>query len=227
VIDAILFDLDMTLVDTREDIAASANEVRRQYGLDPLPEATVASFIGGGVENLLARALGDAFRDREADSVERFRAHYRLHCLDRSYVYEGLREVLASWAHVKLGVVSNKPERFCEQIIEGFGLRRFFGVIVGGDTAPHLKPHADPILHACNVLGVSPNTTVMVGDSVGDIHAARAAGCRVIAVTYGLGSREKLEAEHPDAIASRSGEISRILQSWSASRARWSGGEGD
>jgi len=213
-IQAILFDLDMTLVETRADLAASANEVRRQLGLDALPEATVASFIGGGLENLLSKALGDAFRGRELDCIERFRAHYGQHCLDRTVLYDGMEDVLRRWAHLALGVVSNKPERFCRQIVEGLGAGRYFRIIVGGDTTPHLKPHAEPIRHACRVLAVEPEESVMVGDSRGDVRAAREAGCRVIAVTYGLGSRAELEAERPDALAGTVEEISRVIETW-------------
>ncbi len=211
---AILFDLDMTLVETRLDIARSANEVRRQLGLPVLDDDVVAGFIGHGLDVLLERALGPAWVGREADAVARFRAHYREHCLDHSTVYDGVRPLIDALAGRRLGVVSNKPERFCRQILSAFDLDAPFEVIVGGDTTPYLKPGPEPVLEACRRLDTPAGDAVLVGDAVTDVASARAAGCRSIAVASGLSTRAELATTGPDAMADDMIGVWRILARW-------------
>jgi phosphoglycolate phosphatase len=242
----LLFDLDMTLVETWQDIAASTNAVRVQLGLRPLPRETVKGFIGDGVEKLVERALADAVvqapaeaappagaerqtprdaaarartetppRARLDDAVARFREHYGLHCLDESRPYEGIPELLRDLAHVPMAVVSNKIERFCRQVLAGVGLVGHFPVIVGGDTVGALKPDAKPVLEAARRIGVSVQQCVMIGDTLRDVMAGRNAGCRVIAVTYGLVPRRTLAAADPDALADTPREVGEWISRWS------------
>jgi phosphoglycolate phosphatase len=211
----VLFDLDMTLVETRRDIATSANEVRRQYGLEPLPLAEVASCIGDGVERLLARILGDAISGREADALGRFRAHYALHCLDATQPYDGIPELLGKLQPLLLGVVSNKPTRFCELVLEGLGLSHHFGVVVGGDDRAKLKPSPAMLLEASATLGIASKTTVMVGDTWRDMRSGRGAAMHTIGVTWGLDSRELLVEEGADALVDTPAEIATRIASWS------------
>ncbi len=212
---AILFDLDMTLVETREDIAISANAVRAGFGLEPLSIADLVPMIGDGVRMLLERALGPAGAGRQDEALARFREHYARHCLDRSYVYEGIPELLASLASRPKAVVSNKPEAFCWQVLRGVGIAEAFAVVIGGDSLDALKPDPAPLVAASERLGVPAAACVMVGDTWRDVRAGRLAGCRVVAVTYGLGSRERLLEERPDALVDHPSEIGAWIERWS------------
>ncbi len=211
----VLFDLDMTLVETREDIAMSTNAVRLEFGLDPLPVETLVGYVGDGVKKLLARALGPDYAGREDESLQCFREHYADHCLDRSLPYDGISELLASLAPRELGVVSNKPERFCIQVLKGLGLHDLFRVVFGGDSVDTLKPDPKPLISACEEVGLRPEECVMVGDTWRDVRAGRAAGCRTIGVTYGLGTDEELSAENADAIAETPADIGLWIERWS------------
>lgn len=213
---AVLFDLDMTLVETRLDLARSVNAVRESYGLDPLTEPRIASYIGHGVETLLARGLGSSYAGRGTEVMERFADHYRAHCLDATHAYPGAIALVDALRPLPLAIVSNKTRAFCEQILQGTGFGDRFEVIVGGDTAPSPKPDPAPLRLACRELGVDPVDAVMVGDSPTDILAATRAGMRGIAVTWGLGTASDLARERPQAIAHSMDELRALLGRGSA-----------
>ena len=210
----LFFDLDMTLIETRRDLSASANEVRRQLGLSPLSVDLIATYIGDGVGDLLERAIGDEVEFDAEDALRRFRAHYWDHCLDATHAYTGIPELLARLSGRPLAVVSNKPERFCRHILDGLRLAAHFDTMVGGDSAPARKPDPAPLRLAAERLGLSAEDAVMIGDTWRDVRSGKAAGCRTIAVTYGLDSEEKLKAEAPDALCPDVASVARCLDEW-------------
>jgi phosphoglycolate phosphatase len=195
---AVLFDLDGTIIDTAQDLAAAANRMLGDLGRAPLDEEAIRDYIGKGVVNLVHRcveATGGGGEDERRRALEVFERHYVAGIADRSRPYPGVVEGLAALerAGIVMGVVTNKAGRFTEPLLELTGLRRFFGVVVSGDTVERKKPHADPVLFAAAKLGASPGETLMVGDSLNDVLSARAAGCRVVVVPYGY--REGLAVE--------------------------------
>jgi len=217
----VLFDLDMTLVETRTDLARSANAVRRTYHLDPLPESTLVTFIGDGARELVRRSMGDAGCGRDDEALARFRTIYAGHCLDTSFVYAGMVDALDALAAVlglRLGVVSNKPEGFSRQILDGLALARFFTVVIGGDSTRALKPDPEPIREACRRLEISPGDAIMVGDTWRDIRGGAAAGARTIGVTYGLNPRDRLVSEGADAVVDSPAEIVDRIRVWHDAR---------
>jgi phosphoglycolate phosphatase len=195
---AVLFDLDGTIVDTAQDLAAAANRMLADLGRAPLGEDVVRDYIGKGVVNLVHRcveATGGGGEDERRHALAVFERHYIAGIADLSRPYPGVVEGLAALdqAGIALGVVTNKAGRFTLPLLELTGLRRYFGVVVSGDTVERKKPHADPVLYAAAKLGASPAETLMVGDSLNDVLSARAAGCRVVVVPYGY--REGLAVE--------------------------------
>lgn len=207
-VEAFVFDLDGTLVDSGLDIALAANVVREHFGLPPLPVPVLTGYVGDGVRMLLERALGHdpdsgrpglpvaAARLDEGQAV--FAAHYGDHLLDNTRLYPGVRGILAGFAAVPLHVATNKPQAFTEAILEGFGLDGVFRRVVGGDRTPARKP--DPAhLRAClEGLEVEPARVVVVGDSPNDIVAARALGAVSVGCTYGLVDPQRVRAAAPD-----------------------------
>jgi phosphoglycolate phosphatase len=188
---AILFDLDGTLVDSREDLATAVNLVRADLGAPALPVATVAGFVGDGVPILVARSLADLGGGVDLERAgESMREHYAAHLTDRSYVYEGVREALARLrdAGLLLAVVTNKPEAPAREICARLGLLPALGAVVGGDTCRERKPHPEPLAAALRRLGADAPGSWMVGDGRNDLAAGRRLGLRRCFARYGFGA---------------------------------------
>jgi phosphoglycolate phosphatase len=197
---AVLFDLDGTLIDSKRDIAASANITRQHYGFQPLPEDLIGTFVGLGIMVLLEKAVETKDPDRLREAHGIFKEHYRLHCVDFTRPYAGTFEILESLKGrgIKLAVVSNKPQEFTDLILKRLDLWDFFDVVLGPEATLNKKPHPEPLLTAAGKLGAEPSETVMIGDSTVDIEAARAARMLVGVITHGYGTREILSAADPD-----------------------------
>jgi len=205
---AALFDLDGTLLDTAADLATAANAMRGHYGMPLLREDVITSFVGKGMENLVRRTLLgtlDAQDDPGPDVAEAlalFREHYHRVNGDRVRIFAGVAEGLRELSDLglSLGVVTNKPTEFAEPLLEQTGLRGFFDVLVCGDTCERKKPDPMPVVHACELLGVEPGHTVLVGDSVNDALAGRAAGTAVLVVPYGYNEGRDVSKLDVDAV---------------------------
>lgn len=187
----IVFDLDGTLVDSHRDIANAANALVEELGGHRLPDAAIVGMVGEGAALLVRRALAAAGIDpATAGALDRFLALYDVRLLEHTAPYDGTVEVLARLdGHAPMSVLTNKPQRPTELILEGLGLRRHFRDVVGGDTPFGRKPDPAGLLHLAAAAGVTPERTLMVGDSPVDLQAARNAGTRICLVRYGFGYR--------------------------------------
>jgi phosphoglycolate phosphatase len=195
---AVLLDLDGTILDTAQDLAAAANRMLSELGRGALTEDDIRDFIGKGIANLVHRcmsATGDTDGPAERHALEVFERHYLAGIADRSRPYPGVVAGLERLARAGLamGCVTNKAGRFTEPLLERTGLRGFFGVVISGDSVTRKKPDAEPVLLAASRLGVAPREALVVGDSLNDVQSARAAGSPVVVVPYGY--REGLAAE--------------------------------
>jgi phosphoglycolate phosphatase len=211
-VDLIMFDFDGTLVDSKYDIAASANHVLSARGLPQKDPELIASYIGDGIHVLLGRTLETSDGADVKDAVETFREHYWKHCLDRTVDYEGVKETLEHFAGTTKAIVTNKPLRFTNRILEGLGLDRYFVSVLGGDGPHAKKPSPEGFLAVLDSLGVPAEAAMVVGDSHNDIIAGRSAGCITCAVTYGLGKRAVLETTHPHMIIDRFAELQNLVE---------------
>jgi phosphoglycolate phosphatase len=188
---AILFDLDGTLIDSAPDIAAAVNELLGGRGLPSLSLALVTSMIGNGVEKLVERAFaasGTPLSNGAMEEANREMAPiYLRHTTRLTRLLPGAAEALAQLhvAGVRLGVATNKPQLATREILLHFGLAERLGAIVGGDAVTRKKPAPDALLLALERLGTEPQDALMVGDSIADVQAARAAGMPVIIVRGG------------------------------------------
>lgn len=189
----VLLDLDGTLLDTIPDLANAANGMRADLGLPPLPLALLATFVGKGMQVLVRRAMtGDAslegpLPDGFEHALACFQRHYReLNGAD-TRVYPGVIAGLDAMhaQGLPLAVVTNKPQAYTPPLLARMGLDGYFPIVVCGDTCARKKPEAEPLLHACGLAGVAPAEALMIGDSINDTQAARAAGCAALAVSYG------------------------------------------
>ncbi len=190
----VLFDLDGTLLDTAADIALALNRVLTGRGWQALPVSDVVHMIGRGSPILIERAaaiLGHAVSPAEqASMVALFFDHYG--ALEESNEssatpYPGVADTLRVLheAGLKIAVVTNKQQRFAKALLHRLELAPHVDLVVGGDTCERRKPDPQPLLHACSTLKIEASEALMVGDSVNDVSAARAASIPVVCVPYG------------------------------------------
>jgi phosphoglycolate phosphatase len=215
--DAVIWDLDGTLVETRQDITTAVNLLLADRGLPRMSVGEVSAHVGHGAPSLISVCLRErgVTRMEQSDleqAYESFRIHYRDHMLDESAPYPGVPELLERLhtAGVAMGVITNKPEELSRQLVEGLGLSRFFVGLLGGDSLSERKPSPVPLLHMQKKLGAGDHRCVMVGDMIIDVKAARAAGLPAAAVAWGFSPREKLLSAAPDLLA----ESPAILGEW-------------
>ena len=187
--EAVIFDLDGTLMDTAGEIAIALERTFNELGFATLPKPVVETLIGRGVPMLIERALVKvgATHERPAEIVERFERHYEDTVATASELYPGVQAALGALAArgIPMAVVTNKPRLFTERLLSELRIAGFFRAVVAGDDGLRRKPHGDMLLHACEQMGTAPASTLMLGDSDNDIIAAREAGCPVWCVPYG------------------------------------------
>ena len=200
---AVIFDLDGTLADSLADIMASTNACLAQAGLPTHDAAAIRGFVGGGIGVLVERALGShATPERIESLLAAIRSHYAEHCTDETRLYDGIASMLDQLAErgIGLGVVSNKPDAMTTHMVAALMPSVPFAFVTGERSDIPRKPDPTGILTACSTLGVSPSLALYVGDTTVDIEAARAAGLRSVAVTWGFRDRSVLVAAEPDHI---------------------------
>jgi len=183
---AVLFDFDGTLADTAGDLCGAVNRLRLEHALAPLPLEEARPWASSGARGLLRVAFGLTPEHEPYEAMKaRFLDHYAKVLCETTRLFPGIAELLEALADrdIAWGIVTNKAGRFTDPIVAGLGLTP--ACVVCGDTTPHLKPHPASLLHAANALSLVPQECWYLGDDLRDIQAARAAGMRSIAVTYG------------------------------------------
>jgi phosphoglycolate phosphatase len=210
----IVFDLDGTLIDSRRDLADAANALIVERGGRPLAVLAITAMVGEGAPLLVRRALAAAGLDADADgTLPRFLELYDKRLLAHTQLYDGMREALEALAHeAPLAILTNKPQRPSERILDGLGIARSFRWVVGGDTPLGRKPDPDGLRHLMMLAGADAAHTVMVGDSAIDVRTARAAGTPLCIVRYGFGfDLAAPELRDGDRVAGAASELPGLL----------------
>lgn len=184
----VVLDLDGTLVDTKDDLAAAVNVTLATLGLPAQDPRTLLGYVGNGARVLLERALGDAHRTRIEDGLDVFMPWYRAHLLDHAAVYPGLRAVLERLAEegAVFSVLTNKPADMSAAILAGLDLETLCPRLIGGDTLPVRKPDPTGLRQLIAAAGIAAPATLMVGDSAVDVVTGRNAAVATCAVLWGF-----------------------------------------
>lgn len=187
-VEAVLFDLDGTLVDTAPDLACALNAVLQQQQLEALPYSVIRPIVSNGAEALIKLGFGTELPDEQYQTIKsNFIRYYQHNIATQSILFAGMEAALRHLenAEIPWGIVTNKPEYLTRPLLEKMDLYQRAGCIVCGDQVNNPKPHPEPIYLACQQLGVLPNNAVYIGDAERDIRSGRLAGLKTIACAYG------------------------------------------
>ena len=214
----ILIDVDGTLVDSVPDLAFCVDEMMIAINMPKRGEEAVRQWVGNGVEKLAKRALVNAL-EGEPDPELFNKAYpiflelYKENTCKRSTLYPGVLEALDFFAEqgYKLGCVTNKAEQFTRPLLEQLGILDRFEILICGDTLEKKKPDPMPLLHAAEYFGVEPDQALMLGDSISDVKAARAAGFNIVCMSYGYNHGADIRDSEPDAVIDRMDDVSKLL----------------
>jgi phosphoglycolate phosphatase len=218
-IKAVMIDLDGTLLDTASDLAAAANMMLRELGRAELPLETIQSYIGKGIQKLVKRSLTGSLDDEpDAELFDKAmpiyeRDYAKTLCVNtRPYpgVIEGLNTLRE--AGFRLACVTNKAEAFTLPLLRATGLFDYFDIVLSGDSLLKKKTDPMPLLHACTHFDILPYEMLLIGDSLNDAEAARAAGCHVFCVPYGYNEGRDVRELDCDAIVTSVYDATKLIQ---------------
>jgi len=214
----VLIDVDGTLVDSVPDLAYCVDAMMKELGMPERGEQRVRHWVGNGVERLVKRALVDQL-DGEPDealfaqALPVFEALYRDNTSKRSCLYPGVKEALdfLQTTGVRIGCVTNKASQFTLPLLQDLGVRDYFEIVICGDMVARKKPDPMPLLQAADQLETEPRASMMLGDSMSDVKAARAAGFQIVCMSYGYNHGEDIRDYNPDAVVDSMAEIKDIV----------------
>jgi phosphoglycolate phosphatase len=212
--DHVVFDLDGTLADTRDDLADAVNHVLRTLRLPVLPSETICQYIGEGARMLVGRALGNQQQDRIEEALGLFLPYYATHLLDRTKAYPGVAEVVFALHDrgVTLSLLSNKPEKMSRAILDGLGILPAFTIVLGADSVPVRKPDPSGIECLLDQTGTPRVRMLLIGDSRIDLETARAARIAFCGVAWGIRPGELLRTSGVPRVIHRAEELLAVIQ---------------
>jgi phosphoglycolate phosphatase len=208
---ALVFDLDGTLINSKQDLIHSVNAMLLELGRQELTEETISGYIGHGAPRLVERALGEKCTGEERQrALEFFLRYYETHKLDTTHAYPGVVETLEKLREMPMSVLTNKPVRMSMRILDAMGLSKYFRAIYGGNSFATKKPDPLGAKTILRELGAEPREALLVGDSEVDVQTARNAGMLAAAVNYGFGVHDR--AAYPaDIYLDGFGELATLL----------------
>lgn len=193
----IIFDLDGTIIDTREDLALAINLMRKDYGLPAFAVEKVAGYVGNGARKLVERSLAETEINID-EALQKYKNHYSEHLTDNTYSYNGAVETLEKLnaKGLRCAILTNKPEEPTLEILTRMNLARFFDPIFGSDSTPFLKPDPGALNLIVKRWNIPKENLLMVGDNYTDIHVAKNAGIKSAFFTFGYGIKDEIEPDY-------------------------------
>ena len=216
---AIMIDLDGTLLDTAGDLAIAANLMLQKLDGAELPPATIQSYIGKGIPNLVKRCLSNSFNSEPdpeilTQAIVIYEQEYANNLCVTTHSYPRVVDGLIAMkeAGFQLACITNKSEVFTLPLLRTTELLNYFDIVLSGDTLPKKKPDPMPLHHACKFFGILPNEMLLIGDSVNDTEAARAAGSYIFCVPYGYNEGQDVHELDCDRVVSSIYEAIRFIK---------------
>jgi len=214
----ILIDLDGTLVDSVPDLAWCVDEMMKALNMPVRGQDKVRNWVGNGVTKLIERALVDQLDGAPSDELFAraapiFMDLYTDNASKRSQLYPAVKDGL-KWLidqGIRVGCVTNKDEKFTLKILKDLGLYDFFEIIISGDTLPLKKPDPAPLLHGAKFFGIAPEKAMMIGDSISDVKASRAAGFSIVCMSYGYNHGVDIRTANPDVVIDSFAELQNVI----------------
>jgi len=210
-IDLIIFDLDGTLVDSREDMANAVNFTLKQIGLREKNISEISSYIGKGIEDLIRGSLGNKQEALLKRALSIFVEYYRKHSTDTTVLYPNVKEILEYFKNKRKTIVTNRNYEFALTTLNKLGIRDYFEDIVGGDDIGCMKPSSCPLDRSMGRLNADKEKAIIVGDMDIDIVAGKKAGIITCGVTYGMGKKEDIIKAKPDFIIDDIIDLNKII----------------
>ncbi|MBZ0097323.1 MAG: phosphoglycolate phosphatase [Sulfuricella sp.] len=216
---AVVIDLDGTLLDTAPDIAEAAQRMLRDLGMAPVSLERIRSYIGNGIANLVKRALTGEMHGKPDDALfaralPLFEKHYDEVLYRETQPYPGVTEGLNALrdAGYTLVCITNKAQRFTLPLLAAMGMKDDFDLILSGDSLPRKKPDPLPLRYAAIYYEAEPKDLLLVGDSLNDSLAARAAGCPVVLLPYGYNGGKDVREQDCDAVIESLSEVVGLIR---------------
>lgn len=214
-----MIDVDGTLVDSVPDLAYCVDEMMIALGKPPIGNERVRNWVGNGVPRLVERALtgqsdGVPNNDEFDKAFPIFLDLYSRNSCVRSHLYDGVMEglnYLMSKDYL-IGCVTNKAEQFTTPLLKSLGIFDYFKIVISGDTLEKKKPDPLPLIHSANFFKLNPKECLMLGDSVSDVKASRAAGFNIICMSYGYNHGNNIADENPDLVIDSMRQLRDYLQ---------------
>lgn len=209
---ALIFDLDGTLIDSKQDLIHSVNAMLQEMRRGELAEETIAGYIGHGAPQLVARALGDGASEEELQQgLKFFLGYYEDHKMDTTCAYPGVADTLENLAGMPMAILTNKPVRISVRLLDSLGLSKYFRAVYGGNSFETKKPEPLGAKTILREFRAAPEKTLLIGDSEVDIQTARNAGTLAAAVNYGFGKHDR--GAHPaDVYLERFSDLVPLLE---------------
>lgn len=214
----VLIDLDGTLVDSVPDLAWCVDEMMKALNMPIRGQDKVRNWVGNGVPRLIERALVDQLDGSPSDELFAqaapiFMDLYADNASKRSQLYPAVKDGL-QWLidqGIRVGCVTNKDEKFTLKILKDLGLYDFFEIVISGDTLPLKKPDPAPLLHGAKFFGIAPEKAMMIGDSISDVKASRAAGFSIVCMSYGYNHGVDIRTANPDVVIDSFAELQNVI----------------
>jgi len=214
-VQAVLFDLDGTLIDSAPDLGAAVDKMRVARGMSSLPLSHYRPMAGAGARGMIGLAFGWTPDHPDYEQLkEEFFVNYTSCMTERTLAFDGVPQLIQELVNLKMpwGVVTNKSKRFAEPLTQAMPLFSSAAVLISGDTTPHAKPHPAPLLEAAKRLGIDPRACVYVGDDERDIVAGHAAQMKTVAATYGyLGTQSDVKSWKAHAQIDNPAQLLKLL----------------
>jgi phosphoglycolate phosphatase len=215
-IQAVLFDLDGTLIDTAPDLASALNHVLAREGKQPLAFADIRPLVSYGANGLLELGFGAAIEaSKQALLKAELIAYYKQNIAVKSALFNGLEPVLEKLeaCNIPWGIVTNKPQHLTEPLLDALHLTTRASCVVSGDQVSNSKPHPESFYLACRQLAIAPSNCVTFGDAERDIRAGKLAGCKAVACEYGyIPASSNINSWQADAIVKSPAKLAEYLQ---------------